>query len=204
MLKNAKRFFISSLIVIGFSSQSLALDKKAIVSPEDIIKKEQQAQYFEKWLGVIEVGKTTKKYLELYTGEGETIKKPEGEKSYYIDKKNNKTLIVETNHQDVIEVATYKNYIDLPSKKKLDEIKSSKKMNIKNLMTSMGSRMGYSPTRIMNAYGRPSVEVSNKDEREFKYIMLGNFNPKLDFVYLEYSFLFKKNKVAEIRIENGK
>jgi hypothetical protein len=120
-------------------------------------------------------------------------------------KKNNKTLIIETNHQGIIEIATYKNGLELPlGVKSIDEIKISKKMNLKNLMTSMGSRMGYNATRIMGAYGRPSVEIKYKDQREFKYIMLGNLSKSIDFVYLEYSFVFQKNKVVEIRIENGK
>lgn len=196
--------FVSILSVLP--SPSYALEKSLLVSPQDIIKPEQEAQYFEKWLGVIEVGTTKKKYLELYTGQGETIKKIGGEVSYYYDKKNYKTLIVETNLQDIIEVVTYINGIQLPPGfKSVNDVKSWSKINIKNLMTSMGSRMGYSPARIMSAYGRPSVEIYlDKNEREFKYIMLGNLHPKLNFVYLEYSFLFKNNKVSEIRIENGR
>ena len=208
MLKNfIKIALINTCILSAGITQAYTIGNtnNSLVSPEDIIKPDQQAQYFEKWLGVIEVGTTTRKYLELYTGEGNVVKRPIGDKVYYIDKVTSKTLIIETNHQDVIEVTTYKNYIELPpGVKSISSVKSSKKMNIKNLMTSMGSRMGYTPTRIISAYGRPSVEVLSKNEREFKYIMLGNYHPKKDFVYLEYSFVFKKNKLAEIRIENGK
>lgn len=203
-----KIFLNSALTVLFLSSLSFnaqAFSRQDLVEPQDIIRPEQQANYFEKYLGVMEVGKTKRSLLELYIGEGYPIKQSTGEKVYYLDKKNNKTLIIETNHQGIIEIATYKNGLELPlGVKSIDEIKISKKMNLKNLMTSMGSRMGYNATRIMGAYGRPSVEIKYKDQREFKYIMLGNLSKSIDFVYLEYSFVFQKNKVVEIRIENGK
>jgi hypothetical protein len=203
-----KIFLNSALTVLFLSSLSFnaqAFSRQDLVEPQDIIRPEQQANYFEKYLGVMEVGKTKRSLLELYIGEGYPIKQSTGEKVYYLDKKNNKTLIIETNHQGIIEIATYKNGLELPlGVKSIDEIKISKKMNLKNLMTSMGSRMGYNATRIMGAYGRPSVEIKYKDQREFKYIMLGNLSKNIDFVYLEYSFVFQKNKVVEIRIENGK
>lgn len=203
------KIFLNSALTVLFTTSltfnANAFSRQELVSPEELIRPEQQAKYFEKYLGVMEIGKTKRSLLELYIGEGYAIKQSIGEKVYYLDKKNNKTLIIETNHQGVIEIATYKDGLELPpGVKSIDEIKISKKMNLKNLMTSMGSRMGYNPTRIMGAYGRPSVEVKDKDQREFKYIMLGNLNKKMDFVYLEYSFLFVKNKVVEIRIENGK
>ena len=53
-----------------------------------------EANYFEKWLGVMEVGSTSLETLKLYIGEGESIKNPFGETVYYIDNKNQKTLIV--------------------------------------------------------------------------------------------------------------
>lgn len=196
---------LSVLSVTFFTLDSYAISRNNTVSPEDIISSSQQASYFEKYLGVMEVGKTKKELLELYTGEGYPVKKSTGEEIYYFDRKNNRTLIIETNHQSVIEVAEVKVGISLPPGiKTVDGIKTSKKINLKNIMTSMGSRMGYNTSRIMSAYGRPSVEIKDKDKREFKYIMLGNLNPKLDFVYLEYSFIFIKNKVVSIRIENGK
>ncbi|MFN8578159.1 MAG: hypothetical protein U0354_15080 [Candidatus Sericytochromatia bacterium] len=205
MLKILLNSALTVLLFTSLSFNAYAFSKQELVSPEDIIRPEQQANYFEKYLGVMEVGKTKKSLLELYIGEGYSIKQSTGEKVYYLDKKNNKTLIIETNHQGIIEIATYKNGLELPPNvKNIDEIKVSKRMNLKNLMTSMGSRMGYNPYRIMGAYGRPSVEIKDKDTREFKYIMLGNLNKKIDFVYLEYSFVFQKNKVVEIRIENGK
>lgn len=205
MLKILLNSALTVLLFTSLSFNAYAFSKQELVSPEDIIRPEQQANYFEKYLGVMEVGKTKKSLLELYIGEGYPIKQSTGEKVYYLDKKNNKTLIIETNHQGIIEIATYKNGLELPPNvKNIDEIKISKRMNLKNLMTSMGSRMGYNPSRIMGAYGRPSVEIKDKDVREFKYIMLGNLNKKIDFVYLEYSFIFLKNKVIEIRIENGK
>lgn len=205
MLKKLSGGILTVLLVCGVTLNANALSRDGLVSPEDIIKPEQQANYFEKYLGVMEVGKTKKELLELYIGEGYPVKQKVGDVVYYLDKKNNKTLIIETNHQGIIEVATYKNGLELPpGVKSIDEIKISKKMNLKNLMTSMGSRMGYNPSRIMGAYGRPSVEITDKNQREFKYIMLGNLNKKMDFVYLEYSFVFLKNKVVEIRIENGK
>jgi hypothetical protein len=175
------------------------------ISPEEIIKENQQAKYFEKYLGWIEVGKTKKELLEKYIGKGYTIKNNKGEKVYFIDKKNKRTLIVETNYKDIIEVALYKSEIELPPNiKSLNEIKTSKLLNIKNLMTSMGSRIGFNGIRIIGAYGRPSVEIIGSDFKELKYIILGSYNKDLDFVYLEYSFRLKKNKVYEIRIENGR
>lgn len=175
------------------------------ISTEEIITPNQQAKYFEKYLGWIEVGKTKKELLERYIGEGYSIKNNSGEKVYFIDKKNNRTLIIETNYKDIIEVALYKSEIELPPNiKNIDEIKTSKLLNIKNLMTSMGSRIGFNGVRIIGAYGRPSVEITGREFKELKYIMLGSYNKDLDFVYLEYSFRLRKNKVYEIRIENGR
>lgn len=206
MIKILQSLVLSVLSVTFFTLNSYAMTRDtSIVSPEDIISPSQQANYFEKYLGVMEIGTTKKKLLELYTGPGYAIKQNTGEKVYYFDTKNNRTLIIETNHQDVIEIAEIKVGIELPpGVKNISGIKLSKKINLKNVMTSMGSRMGYNTSRIMSAYGRPSVEIKDKDKREFKYIMLGNLNPKLNFVYLEYSFIFIKNKVVSIRIENGK
>ncbi len=196
---------LSVLSIAFFSLNSFSITRNKVLSPEDIISPSQQANYFEKYLGVMEVGKTKRQLLELYTGEGYVSKKSTGYEIYYFDKKNNRTLIVEVNHQDIIEVAEIRAGLSLPTGiKNINQIKDSKKINLKNVMTSMGSRMGYSSSRIMSAYGKPSVEIKDKDKREFKYIMLGNLNPKLNFVYLEYSFIFVKNKVVSIRIENGK
>lgn len=175
------------------------------VAPEDVITRSLEAQYFEKYLGYIEVGTTTRKDLEDYIGEGIALKTNSGEKVYYIDTKNKRTLIIETDFKGRIEVAHYKAYVELPPTiKKPEEVRLSKKLNIKNFMTSMGSRIGYNTTMILNAYGRPSVEIIDRDEKELKYIMLGSYHPTKNFIYLEYSFKLVKNKITEIRIENGK
>jgi hypothetical protein len=175
------------------------------VAPEDVISKSLEAQYFEKYLGYIEVGTTTRKDLEEYIGEGVATKTQSGEKVYYIDTKNKRTLIIETDFKGRIEVAHYKAYVDLPTSiKKPEEVRLSKKLNIKNFMTSMGSRIGYNTTMLLNAYGRPSVEIIDRDDKELKYIMLGSYHPTKNFIYLEYSFKLVKNKITEIRIENGK
>ncbi|MEK7434703.1 MAG: hypothetical protein AABZ74_16330 [Cyanobacteriota bacterium] len=201
-----KKAFIVTLfsaIMPLFSMSSYATTTP--ITPEEIITKDLEAQYFEKYLGYIEVGTTTRTELEEYIGDGIANKTVSGERVYYIDTKNKRTLIIETDFKGRIEVAHYKSFIELPSSiKKIEDIKLSKKLNIKNFMTSMGSRIGYNSTMIMNAYGRPSVEVFDKDEKELKYIMLGSNHKNQNFVYLEYSFKLKKNKVQEIRIENGK
>lgn len=197
------RIFLPVLIAFLFSNNSFA--SAYPIQKEEFIKPDQQAKYFEKYLGWIEVGKTKKELLERYIGEGYSIKNTNGEKVYYIDKKNNRTLIIETNYKDIIEVALYKSEIELPPNiKNIDEIKTSRLLNIKNLMTSMGSRIGFNGVRIIGAYGRPSVEIIGNDFKELKYIMLGSYNKDLDFIYLEYSFRLRKNKVYEIRIENGR
>ncbi len=199
--------FISIFLTIFFTI-SLGLQAKSSsinISPEDIITPKQQAKYFENRLGAIEVGVTDMKTLEWYIGEGETVKNGNRERTYYVDPKNHKTLIADTNSQGIIEVVTYRGYVDLPpGYTNPKEIKISKKINIKNLMTSTGSRIGYSYSRIMSAYGKPSVDIKNKNSRELKYIMLGSLHNEIDFVYLEYSFRLLNNKVVEIRIENGK
>lgn len=198
-----KVLFLSLIITLSHITKSFSSTYP--ISPEEIIKPNQQAKYFEKYLGWIEVGKTKKDLLEKYIGEGYSIKNNKGERVYFIDKKNNRTLIIETNYKDIIEVVLYKSEIELPPNiKSVDEIKTSKLLNIKNLMTSMGSRIGFNGVRIIGAYGRPSVEIIGSDFKELKYIMLGSYNKDLDFVYLEYSFRLKKNKVYEIRIENGR
>lgn len=198
-----KVIFFLLVITLLFITNSFASTYP--IPTEEIIKPEQQAKYFEKYLGWIEVGKTKKELLEKYIGEGYSIKNNSGEKVYFIDKKNKRTLIVETNYKDIIEVALYKSEIELPPNiKNISEIKTSRLLNIKNLMTSMGSRIGFNGVRIIGAYGRPSVEIIGNSFKELKYIMLGSYNRDLDFVYLEYSFRLRKNKVYEIRIENGR
>jgi hypothetical protein len=202
-IKNLVKLLISFLFTTLFCSQAIA--SSITVSPEDIISEKQQAQYFEKYLGAIEVGTTTKKQLELYIGQGYSVKLPTGERTYYIDPKNKKSLIIDSNKKDVIEVADYRSYLVLPPNiKDINQIKVSSRLNIKNLMTSMGSRMGYNYSRIVSSYGKPSVEINDKDTRDLKYIKLGSFSSDINFVYLEYSFRLKNNKVVEIRIENGK
>ncbi|MFN8673283.1 MAG: hypothetical protein U0457_14525 [Candidatus Sericytochromatia bacterium] len=203
-MKSIKNFLLASVFAI-IAPLSVAYANTNPIDPNDIISKELEAQYFEKYLGYIEVGTTTKTELEEYIGEGIPTKTSSGEKVYYIDTKNKRTLIIDTDFKGRIEVAHYKAFVELPPNvKKLDDIKLSKKLNIKNFMTSMGSRIGYNTTMIMNAYGRPSVELINKDEKELKYIMIGSNHKDQNFVYLEYAFRLKKNKVQEIRIENGK
>jgi len=177
------------------------------VNPAMVITPKQEADYFENRLGVIEVGITTKELLERYTGIGEEQPKKFGETVYYLDPVNKKTLIIETNRKGVIEVARYKNFIELPpGKKSIADVKISAKPNIKNLMTSKGSRLGYNYMRIINGYGRPSVDINYKEKgtkiRELKYILLGEQSED-DYIYLEYSFRLENNKVTEIRIENG-
>lgn len=203
-----KILVLSGIFLFSFHPQSMSAENQSLISSAEqkvISSSEKQADYPEKYLGVIEVGETTKKILELYIGEGFTIKLPYGEITYYLDPKNNKTLIIHTDQNDVIEVVTYKNKLELPPGiKDIKQLKISSKMNIKNLMTSMGSRMGFNYMRIIGAYGRPSVESKNKNEREVKYIKAGNLNSENDFVYLEYSFKLVNNKTVEIRIENGK
>jgi hypothetical protein len=199
------KIFVVSMVFLSplFLDKAFASTKP--IDPKEIISKDQQATFFEKYLGWIEVGKTSRELLELYIGEGYAEKTASGEKVYYIDNKNKRTLIIETNYKGIIEVATYKAFIELPKViENINQLKISKKTNIKNLMTSMGSRLGYSSVRVMNAYGRPSVEIFGENYKELKYIMLGSYKKDIDFVYLEYSFILKKNKVVEIRIENGK
>lgn len=199
---------ILAMLLVSATVSSYAVDvsaKTTPVTPEDVISKTLEAQYFEKYLGYIEVGTTTRKDLEDYIGDGISLKTNAGEKVYYIDTKNKRTLIIETDFKGRIEVAHYKAYVELPPTiKKPENVKLSRKLNIKNFMTSMGSRIGYNSTMIMNAYGRPSVEIVDKDEKELKYIMLGSYHPTQNFIYLEYSFKLKKNKLVEMRIENGK
>jgi hypothetical protein len=198
-----KSLFPALFFVVSIGSQ--ARSSSINLSPQDIITPKQQAKYFENRLGAIEVGVTDMKTLEWYIGEGEDVKNGNTERTYYVDTKNNKTLIVDTTSQGIIEVVTYRGYVDLPpGYSDPKEIKVSKKLNIKNLMTSTGSRIGYSYSRIISAYGKPSVDIKNKNLRELKYIMLGSLHSDIDFVYLEYSFRLVNNKVVEIRIENGK
>lgn len=198
-----KKYLFSVFISMSFIAPVWA--SSLSVSPEDVLSAKQQANYFENRLGVIAVGETPLEILERYIGIGEKIAKKRGEKVYYVDPKNKRTLIVDVNSQGLIEVVNYKSYIELPpGVDDIDKIKISDKLNIKNLMTSMGSRIGYNYSRIVGAYGRPSVEVTEKGNRELKYIKLGSLNSKHDFVYLEYSFRLKNNQVVEIRIENGK
>lgn len=197
-----KKLLLIFLLIISplFIKNSFALN-----SEQNQIKEDQQAKYFEKYLGWIEVGKTKKSLLEKYIGEGYSIKTDSGEKTYYIDPKNYRTLIIETNYKDIIEIVTYKADIELPpSIKSINELKISRLLNIKNLMTSMGSRIGFSSVRIIGAYGRPSLEFKDNNYKKLKYIMLGSYHKELDFVYLEYSFTLINNKVYEIRIENGR
>jgi hypothetical protein len=198
-----KNLIYSLIISFGFGTGALA---SSITQPApDVILSSQQAQIFENRLGAIEVGITTKKVLEQYIGEGESIKTKSGEQIYYIDPKNKKTLVVFVTPKGVIEIAEYKNFIQLPpGKTDLSQVKISKKLNIKNLMTSMGSRMGYPYSRIVNSYGRPSAEQTFKNGRQLKYIKMSTMDSDIDFVYLEYSFRLLKDKVVEIRIENGK
>jgi hypothetical protein len=85
-----KIFLNSALTVLFLSSLSFnaqAFSRQDLVEPQDIIRPEQQANYFEKYLGVMEVGKTKRSLLELYIGEGYPIKQSTGEKVYYLDKK---------------------------------------------------------------------------------------------------------------------
>jgi hypothetical protein len=199
-----KNLIYSILITFTFCMSAFAssITKQ---EPDDIISPAQQAQIFENRLGAIEVGVTTKKVLEQFIGEGESVKELLNEKVYYIDPKNKKTLVVYVNKKGIIEVADYKNYIELPpGKKDISQVKIPRQLNIKNLMTSMGSRMGYTYSRIVNSYGRPSVENTSRKDRQIKYIKMGSLDSDIDFVYLEYSFKLVNNKVVEIRIENGK
>lgn len=199
-----KNLIYSILIIFTFCFEASAL---SIRSPaqDEIISPENQAHFFENRLGAIEVGVTTKKILEQYIGEGESVKNLYSEQIYYIDPQNKKTLIVTINSKGIIEIANYKNFIELPpGKKDINQIKISKRLNIKNLMTSMGSRMGYPYSRIANSYGRPSVDITSKKDRQVKYVKVSTLDSDIDFIYLEYSFKLVNNKVVEIRIENGR
>jgi hypothetical protein len=203
-----KKFRIKNLIygiIISLSFCFSAFASNTAIVPGNVLLPSKQANIFENRLGAIEVGVTTKKVLEQYIGEGESIKGLVEETVYYIDPKYKKTLIVNVDSKGVITVANYKNFIELPpGKSNINQVKISKRLNIKNLMTSMGSRMGYTNSRIVNSYGRPSVELTSESERQLKYIKTGSIDSPIDFVYLEYSFRLVNNKVVEIRIENGK
>lgn len=162
-----------------------------------------EANYAEKYLGVIEVGATTLYTLELYIGEGYKIENETGKTVYYIDTKNNKTLIVYTNLDNIIEKIIYRNKAELPKGlKSFSQLKMSKKLNIKNLFTSTGSRLSYSYQRIIGAYGKPTQEIIYDNEKILKYIKKGK--PSSNIVYLEYSFRIIKNKTFEIIMENSR
>lgn len=162
-----------------------------------------EANYAEKYLGAIEVGTTTIDTLEWYIGEGYKIEKEDEKIIYYVDTKNNKTLIVYVNQENVIEQIIYRNKAELPpGLKNFSQLKMSKKLNIKNLFTSTGSRLGYSYQRIVSAYGKPTKEIVYDNEKVLKYIKKGK--PSSNIVYLEYSFRLINNKTFEIRMENSR
>ncbi|MFN4151329.1 MAG: hypothetical protein ACK4IX_10335, partial [Candidatus Sericytochromatia bacterium] len=100
MIINLKKDFnlVKAIFLLLFITPLFMTNSFASTYPiqtEEIIKRDQQAKYFEKYLGWIEVGKTKKELLEKYIGEGYSIKNSNGEKVYFIDKKNKRTLIVE-------------------------------------------------------------------------------------------------------------
>jgi hypothetical protein len=187
---------IYCLLFITFVSYSYSKEPKYVYEYKEV-------DYEEKYLGIIEVGATTLSLLEFYIGEGYKIESDNGKTIYYVDTKNNRTLIVYTNQSNVIEKIIYRNKAELPPGiKTLNEIKMSKKLNIKNLFTSTGSRLGYSYQRIVSAYGKPTKEIVYDNERVLKYIKKGK--PTSNIVYLEYSFRIIKNKTFEISIENSR
>lgn len=191
--------FIQRIIVLIFllilSVNSYAEEKKP-----KYIYENAEAIYAEKYLGVIEVGATSINLLELYIGKGYEI----GNTIYYIDNINSRTLIVYINSNNIIEKIIYKAKAELPKGiKSFNEIKMSKKLNIKNLFTSTGSRLNYSYQRIIGAYGKPTNEIIyDNNERLVKYIKRGK--PASNFVYIEYSFRLINNKTIEITMENSR
>lgn len=89
-----------------------------------------------------------------------------------------------------------------PGLKSFNQLEMSKKLNIKNLFTSTGSRLGYSYQRIVGAYGKPTKEIIYDNEKILKYIKRGI--PSSNIVYLEYSFRLINNKTFEISMENSR